>query len=382
MFIDTDTGKILYLDCAATRPTEPEVLRAMTEESSKFPGNPASMHRLGRAAASRLEDLRARFLDLLGCGGGGWKVVFTSGGTEADALALLGSIARFRGGDVVTTSLEHSAVLGCGPLLERMGGALIAVPGDRTGHLDPGRIAAALGRNARLLSVMHTNNEIGTIQPIAEIVREARLVNDKLWIHSDAVQALSHEDLTQWTPHVDLFSLSAHKIGGPRGCGALVFRQDRTPFFITGGGGQQEGVRSGTVDVAAIAGFVRALELEQEGGSRRVAELRDRLWAGIRSRIAGAERNGTAPFAPHILSVRLPGIGSEVVVRALSDRGVCVSAGSACRAGDKALSGTMKSLGISSGWGLVRFSLCRHTTAEQVDRAAALLADVIEDYAL
>ena len=354
----------------------------MMEVSARFPGNPASLHSLGRAAARRFEDLKVRFLELLGLSTGDWKVVFTSGGTEADALALVGTIVRRGGGNLVTDVLEHAAVLGCRPLLERMGGTVTVVPAQRSGRVSPERMAEAVGPDTVLLSVMHTNNEIGTIQDLSRIARLAKEKKNDLWVHSDAVQALGHADMAEIAAAVDLMSVSAHKIGGPRGCGALLYRRETEPSSLTGGGGQQEGLRSGTVDLPAVAGFVRALELERTGSKTSLVESRDLLWESVRARIDSVRRNGTGPFAPHILSLLVPGIGSEVLVRALSDRGVCVSAGSACRSGGKGLSGTMKSLAPPAGWGILRFSLCRHTTADQVVRAADLLSEVVEEFSI
>ncbi len=382
MQIETPRGRWLYLDCAATRPTEPEVLDAMAEEARRFPANPSSIHGAGRFAAERFEELRSRFLELLGLDAGHWRVVFTSGGTEADALALLGRLAVRGGGDVCTTTLEHSAVLGCRPMVERLGGHMVVVPCGRGGRVDPNKMADAVTPQTRVLSVMHTNNEIGTIFDVTEIARAVRRHVSDVTVHSDAVQALGHVGKGFAEMGLDMFSFSAHKIGGPKGCGALVYRRQVRLAPLMGGGGQQEGLRSGTLDLASVAGFVRALELEQIADMKAVSALRDHLWHRILEKIPTAKRNGEPPFAPHVLSVALPGIGSDVVVRALSDRGLAASAGSACSAGTGKRSAVLDALKIPQGWGMVRLSLCRHTTIEQVDEAADVIAEVWSEYGL
>ncbi len=382
MRISIHGREYLYLDAAATLPMGQAVAEAVAASSRRWPGNPSSIHDLGRQAAMALGEARERFLELLGLAGEQWRVVFTSGGTEADALAVLGTMAGRRG-RVVVSAVEHPAVLGCVSILGRWGVEVEQVPCGADGIVAPGRVAEVVGQDVRLVSVLAVQNEIGVLQDVPAIARAVRAQGASVLVHTDAVQALGHMDLGPVAEAVDLMSLSAHKIGGPRGCGALLVRRGVHLDPIIGGGGQQEGLRPGTEDLPSIHGFLRALEeaarwprdrfhrvgaVLREELDRHVPELR---FLGAADRLAG-----------HILAVAVPGIGSEVLVRALSQRGVCVSAGSACRTRAGRRSPVFGALGVPSSWGVVRFSWGPETSEEDVREAARLLGEVVAAYAI
>jgi cysteine desulfurase len=366
----------IYLDHAATTALRPEVVEAMRDAAADADYNPSSLHAEGRRARAALEAARRRVADALGAQRR--EITFTGGGTEANNEALFGAArAAQPGASFVSTAIEHHAVLGP---LERLGEEgfgvrLLAVASD--GRLDPAEFARALDRPVTLASVMYANNEIGTVQPIAELAAIAR--GRGTLFHTDAVQAPSWLPLDVRELGVDLLSLSAHKFGGPRGVGVLFVREGAAiaPFVL--GGGQEFGRRSGTENIVGAAGMARALELavaERAGASGRVAELRDSLERGIAAAVADVRVNGAgAERLANSLSVTFAGVEPAAALIALDLAGVAVSAGSACTSGTPQRSHVLEAIGVDAG--AIRFSLGPRTTQAEIERVLELLPPIV-----
>jgi cysteine desulfurase len=360
-----------YFDHNATTPIAPEVLETMVSCLGQVYGNASSIHHFGQAAKQRLEAARRQVASLIHASP--TEIVFTAGGTEADNLALLG-IARSSGGHVVTTAIEHPAVLMAVNQLEREGLAVTAVRVGASGIVNPDDIRRALRPDTALVSVMHANNELGTIQPIAEISRVAREAGIPL--HVDGVQAAGKLPVDVDALGVDLYSISGHKLYAPKGVGALYVRRGTKLHPILYGGHHERDRRPGTENVAGIAAFGHAAELAgarlaQE--SERLTALRDRLEAAVLDRIPGAGINGSRwNRIPNTSNLYFDGIDGEALVIALDLRGFAVSTGAACSSGAIAPSHVLTAIGLSAdrARASMRFSLGRSNTAEQVDALA------------
>ncbi|MFD9592682.1 cysteine desulfurase family protein [Kitasatospora sp. NPDC059973] len=363
-------AEIVYLDYNATAPLRPEALEA-TLAALKSVGNASSMHHFGRDAAARVVSARRQLADLLNCSPG--EIIFTSGATEANNLAL--RAARARGGVLVTTAVEHPAVLEAArAITEEEPGDLVVLPVDGDGVIDLGPLHEALSRrNVALVSVMLANNETGVLTdlaPIAKVAHEA----DAL-VHTDATQYVGRLSLNLAELDVDLLSLSAHKFGGPQGVGALFVRRGTSlphrPLLI--GGGHERGWRAGTLNVAGIAALGAAAEAARCGlplEAVRVSELRDKLEAGLIARVPGCQINAArVPRLPGVTSVTFPGVPADAVLAAMPH--VAASDGSACSSGAPGPSHVLLAMGRSRGDAdsTVRFSLGYATTAEDVDCA-------------
>jgi cysteine desulfurase len=373
----------IYLDNAATTPVRPEVVEAIVPLlGSGY--NPSSLHAEGRAARAAVDAARETVARVLGATPR--EIVFTGGGSEADVLAVVGA-ARARGdrrGHVVTTAIEHHAVLHAVEILERDGWRVTRLPVDENGLVDPDAFAAALRPETVLASVMLANNETGTIQSIARLAALAR--ERGVLFHTDAVQAAGWLPLGVDALGADLLSLSAHKFHGPKGVGVLYVRRETALEPLIVGGGQEHGLRAGTENVAGIAGFAAALALadaERPEAAPRVAALRDRLEAGILAAIPDARVNAAgAPRLPGHLSVAFAGAPSDALLIRLDLDGIAASAGSACAAGSLEPSHVVAALGVPEPYrnGVIRFSLSRANTAAEVDgvlaRLPALVASV------
>ncbi|MBV9718962.1 MAG: cysteine desulfurase [Candidatus Eremiobacteraeota bacterium] len=370
----------IYLDNAATTPLRTEVGEAMraVAEDSNF--NPSSLHAEGRRAAAVLDDARERVASLLRATRN--EIAFTSSGTEADNLALIGTARRAQpGAHLVTTAIEHHAVLGAMDRLRDEGFEITVLPVGASGRVDVDQFAAALRPSTVMASVMYANNEIGTVQPIAELARVARARG--VLFHSDAVQAPSWLALETDELHVDLLSLSAHKFGGPKGVGMLYTRRGTPLAPIIHGGGQEFGRRAGTPNVAGIAGLARALELavlERPEQTARVAGLRDRLERGIVA-IDDVQINGAGPRLPNIVNASFDGVESAALLIALDLAGIAVSAGSACASGSLQPSHVLAALGSDGRrhGGAIRFSLGTTTSESDIDRVLAILPAVLAE---
>ncbi len=364
----------VYLDYAATTPVDPAVAHAMAQclgADGAF-ANPSSAHAPGRAAAARIEQARAQVAELIGAQP--QEIVFTSGATESNNLALLG-VARAnadRGRHIVTSRIEHKAVLDPCKRLEKEGFRVSYVVPDGSGAIDPAAVRAALRGDTILVSIMHVNNEVGAIEDIAAIGATCR--DAGVAFHSDAAQSIGRMAVNVQRLPVDLLSLTAHKIYGPKGIGALYLRRGVRALVQpqTYGGGQEGALRPGTLPTHQIVGFGVAAELaaaRREADHERLAALRDRLWAGI-ERMGGVHLNGArAPRVPHILNVSFEGVEGESLFTALS--GLAVSTGSACSSAAGDPSYVLRALGRSTrlAESSLRFSLGRFTTAEEIEFA-------------
>jgi cysteine desulfurase len=376
----------VYLDHAATTPVRPEVREAMlpflTDEAF---GNPSSAHRFGRAARAALETARRRVAAALGAEPS--QVVFTSGGTEADNLAVVGAAlaARARGGAfrVAVSALEHKAVLEAAEAVEHLGGEMIVLPVDRTGNVDPEALEGALRRGVALVSVMWVNNETGVMPDVAGVA--ARCAAEGVPFHTDAVQAIGRVPCEFGTqPAVTLLTISGHKIGAPKGIGALVLRGHDTVEPLLHGGGQQRGVRPGTENVAGAVALGEAVTLavaEQERTAAATRALRDDLERRLAERIPDLHVNGQrAVRAPHISSVCVPGADAESLLVHLDMAGIACSSGSACSTGSVSVSHVLAALGVPPelALGSLRFSFWRTSTPADVDRVAEVLPGIVE----
>jgi cysteine desulfurase len=357
-----------YFDHNATTPVSPEVFEAMAPLMTQVFGNASSIHRFGQEARGELDRARRSVAAMLGAKAE--EIVFTSGGTEADNMAIFGA-----GGQVVTTTAEHPAVLQAAAQLP----ATTFVTVDGAGLIDADAVRAAIRPDTKLISVMHVNNELGTIQPIREIARVAH--DAGVLFHADGVQAAGKIAIDVAELGVDMYSVSAHKIYGPKGMGALYVRKGVDVRPLLHGGPHERKMRAGTENVAGAAGFGRAAEwvvAESAAESGRQESLRDRLEQGILSRVAGALVNSSgAVRVGNTSNIRFDGIDSEPLLIALDLKGFAVSSGSACSSGITQPSHVLAAIGLTreQARSSVRFSLGRSNTVEQVD---ALIDAVVE----
>lgn len=367
------SGPRSYLDHAASSPMRPSATEALLR-GSHVVGNPAALHGSARAARALLEDAREQLAEAVGAHPS--EVVFTSGGSEADSIALTAGSRRPGRRGVVVGATEHPAVATARLRLP----STDVLPCDRDGHPDLDALAERVGASTALVSVMSVNNETGTHIDLAPVVEQAHAVG--AWAHSDAVQALGHVPVDFADSGLDLMSLSAHKVGGPVGIGALVARREVELGTYGLGGGQERDVRSGTQPVALAAAFAAAAkqaaeELEVE--SARLAGLRDGLVERVRATITGAWVNGGERTSPAIVNITFDGTRADDVLMLLDQAGVDCSTGAACRAGVHQPSEVLLAMGRSLDTALasVRFSFGPSTTAEQVGSLASLLPDVV-----
>jgi cysteine desulfurase len=368
----------IYLDHAATTPVAPAVLEAMLPYFTDVSANAGSLHGPGQAARAAVDASRRRIAHALGARPA--EIVFTSGATEANNWALAGVAASRVSGHVVVSAIEHHAVLEPADALKRLGFELTVVPVDAQGRVDPDDVSSALRDDTILVSIMQANNEIGTIQPIADIARCAHARG--VPVHTDATQTFGAIDVDVDALGVDLLSASAHKRYGPKGVGLLYVRQGTSLAPLLRGGAHERGRRAGTENVPGIVGFSRAIEIALAGRdeeARRVSSLRDRLEAGALT-LGGARRNGgLAERLPGIASVSFAGCDSESLLMALDLRGIAASSGSACTAGSLEVSHVLKAVGLSKeeAAGTVRFSLGRHTSEADVEETLAALREIV-----
>lgn len=373
----------IYLDHAATTPVRPEVLEAMLPFFGPRFGNPSSLHRWGREARAALDEARERVAATLGAHPD--ELCFTSCGTEADNMALIGVWRSRRESGrnaAVATPIEHKAVLGALHEVAHEGGQERLLRMQHTGMLDDASFDEMVNEQAAVCSVMWVNNEIGVMQDIPELARRAHVRG--VTFHTDAVQAFGKVVIDANSTPFDLLSLSGHKIGAPKGIGALFIRRGTPMSPLMFGGSQDRGRRPGTENVAMAVGLARAAELtvaEREAECRRLADLRDRLEAALLERIPDAVIHGRgAPRAPHVTSISVPGTDSESLLMALDLRGVACSAGSACQSGSITPSHVLSALGIPAdvAGAAIRMSLGSMTTDACVARVSELFPTLVE----
>jgi cysteine desulfurase len=372
----------VYLDHNATTPLDPEVLAAMTPFLEEGFGNPSSLHAWGREARQALERARATIARALGTADKD-TVVFTSGGTEADNLALMGvALAQEeRGRHVILSSVEHHAVLNAAAHLGRQGFEVTRLGVDSQGLLDPDDVRRAIRPDTVLVSLMYGNNETGVLFPIASVGRICR--ERGVTFHIDAVQSFGKLPLDVETLCVDLLSLSGHKTHGPKGIGALFIRRGTRMQPLLHGGAQERSRRAGTENVAAAVGLARATELslqDQVGEARRMADLRDRLERGVMAALPGVLRNGhPTERLPHTTNLAFAGVEAESLILALDLAGIGASSGAACSSGSLEPSHVLAAMGLPRERVLssVRFSLGRTTTREEIEHVLEILPPVV-----
>ncbi len=375
------------MDNAATTPTRPEVVRAMMPYFTQSFANPSGIYELAQQSAAAVDMARRSVARTIGCRIS--ELVFTSGGTESDNAALKGVALALRnvGSHVITTSIEHHAVLHACHQLEQFGFDVTYLPVDEFGLVDPRDVAAAITERTTLVSVMLANNEIGSIQPLPEIsaavAREAAKIGRKIHLHTDAVQAVGSIPVNVRDLGVDLLSLSAHKFGGPKGIGALYVRRG-TPFEpLIMGGGQEREKRSGTENVPAIVGLGEAIRLadeERDAATQHLLRLRDRVTRGIERRIEGVKINGhPSRRLPNNVNVSFHQVEGEPILLGLDFAGICASSGSACSTASLEPSHVLTAIGLPAdlAQGSLRITLGRDNTHEEVDYLLDTLAGLV-----
>ena len=383
----TISERIIYMDHSATTPMRPEVLQAMLPHFTADFGNPSSIYTIGQEARKAVDDARERIARIIGARMS--EIVFTSGGTESDNAALKGAAFALRslGNHIITTAIEHHAVLHTCYQLEQFGFDVTYVPVDEYGIVDPQEIVDAITDQTILVSVMMANNEIGTIEPIAKITRmvkaEASRRNRTILMHTDAVQAAGFLDINARSLGVDLLSLSAHKIYGPKGVGLLYVKRG-TPFEEqNAGGGQERQRRSGTENVPGIVGFGEALHLaaaERAENAAHCLRLRDRLTQGIFETIDHVRLNGHPDYRlPNNVNISFEGVEGEPVLLGLDFTGVCASSGSACSSASLEPSHVLLAIGLTAemAQGSLRITLGRDNTDEDVDYLLSVLPEMV-----
>ncbi len=373
--------KRVYLDYAATTPTDPEVVRAMLPFFTDVFGNPSSIHACGQEAGAAVSEARTRVASLIGASDE--EIVFTSGGTEADNTALEGVAyaAEGRGNHIITSAIEHHAISETCRFLETRGFAVTVLPVDGSGLVDPDAVRRAITARTVLISVMHANNEIGTIEPIAEIGKIA--LEAGIPLHTDAVQTAGHIPLNVNELGVSLLSMSAHKLYGPKGVGALYVKKGTRLMPFMHGGGQERGRRSSTENVPGIVGFGKAAAMAAEHipqEARHLTQLRDRLINGILTGIDHTRLNGhPTRRLPNNVNISVDFIEGESMCLTLDLAGICSSTGSACSSGSVEASHVLLAIGLPhhQAHGSLRFSLGKWTTQEDVDQVIKALPPIV-----
>lgn len=375
-------GSRIYLDYSATTPVDPQVREAMRPYFEGAFGNPSAAHALGREAKATLEQARETVAGLLGTADKD-EVVFASSGTEADNLALAGTAFAYqeRGRHIITSAVEHAAILETCTALERGGFSVTYLPVNGHGVLDLEQLRRAIRPDTILVSLMHANNEVGVLFPLADI---GAITKERgVLFHTDAVQSFGKVPLDVRHCKIDLLSLSAHKIYGPKGVAALYVRRGVRLQSLLRGGGQERGRRAGTENVPAIVGLAEAARLmflEMPGEGERMGKLRDRFEAGVLARIEGVRVNAQkGPRLSHTSNLTFEGVEAQTLVVALDLEGIAVSAGSACHVGSLQPSHVLRAMGLSPEHveGSLRFSLGRFTREEDIDSVLAILPHLV-----
>ena len=373
----------IYLDHAATTPVAGEVLEAMLPYFSDCWGNASAVYATGREARRAVEDARKAVAAAIGAQP--QEICFTSGGSESDNTAICGTARALKkkGKHIITTAIEHHAVLNPCRQLRKEGFEVTFVMPDREGKIDPEEIRRAIRPDTILVSVMTANNEIGTIEPVGEIGRICK--EDGILFHSDAVQAVGSIPVHVQETGCDLLSLSAHKFYGPKGIGALYIREGTRLNPLIAGGEQERGLRAGTENVPGIAGLGKAIAMAGENEKQNAAHMRrmrDRLVKGIYSSVPGAALNGPEKDRlPNNCSFRFDGIDGEALLLRLDLAGIAASAGSACTAGSREVSHVLKAIGLTEAEARssLRLTTGIHTTEEETDETVKIIGEIVKD---
>ncbi|MFQ3619509.1 MAG: cysteine desulfurase family protein [Spirochaetales bacterium] len=373
----------LYLDWAATTPIHPEALKILTQVYEEIYGNPSSIHQWGVKARELLESSRARFAELLGASPN--QVVFTSGGSESNNLVFTSLLLKPKAHAIVPL-LEHASVYEPSRILERLGWEVTRIPSAGDGRIDPLQVISSLRKNTSFIALMWVNNETGALQPVADVIREARKVEQRpLHIHVDAVQGVGKFPLQFQQLGADSLSISAHKFRGPRGVGALLVKKPFPSLLV--GGGQERGIRPGTENVAGIAGMVKALEIavsNKEENFQKAQQVMDTLLLLLKKcrqckilpedRLLYPDR-----YSPYIVSIAFPPLPGEVLVRVLNEKGFGVSTGSACSSRKKRDTRVLEASGVSStlAFSSLRVSIGPTITEKEIQTFAQQLLEEV-----
>ncbi|MDE6911600.1 MAG: cysteine desulfurase [Lachnospiraceae bacterium] len=373
----------VYLDNSATTRCLPEVAALMTHIMCEEYGNPSSLHKKGVESEKYVRHAKEVIAKCLKVQEK--EILFTSGGTESDNIALIGgAYANYRAGrHIITTRIEHPAVLQTCAYLEEQGFEVTYLPVNAKGVISLADLEKAMTRNTILVSIMHTNNEVGSVQPVEQAGELIKRMNPNTLFHVDAVQGFGKFKIYPKRMNIDLLSVSAHKIHGPKGVGFLYINEKAKVRPIIYGGGQQKGMRSGTENVPGIAGMARAVEeifVDFDAKINYLYGLKERFIKGVRTidgiRINGPEgRDG----APHVVSVSIQGVRSEVMLHALGDKGIYVSAGSACSSNKPSVSATLKAIGVDKQFldATLRFSFSLYTSEAEIDYTVKCLGELV-----
>jgi cysteine desulfurase len=373
--------KQAYFDYAATTPVHPDVVKAMLPYFTEFFGNPSSIHQFGQQAKQAMETARENVAKLLGARPD--EIVFTSGGSEADNMALKGvALANeAKGKHIITSAIEHHAVLETAHFLEKRGFRVTYLPVDKYGTVDPQAVSDAISDDTILVSIMHANNEVGTIQPVAQIGAIAK--QRGVLFHTDAVQTVGHVPINLKAMNVDLLSASAHKLYGPKGVGILYVRKGTRLVSLIHGGEQERRRRASTENIPGIVGFGKAAEIamqEMTEEAEHLTALRDKLIDGLLSRINDIRLNGhPTQRLPNNVNVSVRYVEGESMLLNLDMEGIAASTGSACSSGTLEPSHVLLALGLSheEAHGSIRLSLGRYTTENDIDRVLEVLPRVV-----
>lgn len=371
----------IYLDNSATTAVNPNVVQLMNKIMLEEYANPSSRHKKGMEAERYLSEAAEKLASLLKCDKK--EILFTSGGTESDNMALIGTAManRRRGNHIITTAIEHPAILEAAAYLEREGFRVTYLPVDAFGCVSVDALSKALCPETILVSMMYVNNEVGAVEPVAEAAAMVKEYDSRIVFHTDAVQAFGRYRMIPKRENIDLMSASAHKFHGPKGVGLLYIKDKTRINPILFGGGQQKGMRPGTENVPGIAGMALAAQLCYEGLEEKTEYLYSlkEYFINKALTIEGTVLNGKRgrEGAPHIISISFEGIRSEVLLHALEEKGIYVSSGSACASNKPALSKTLKAMKIKETLmdSTLRFSLCAENTKEELDAAVDALRE-------
>ncbi len=374
--------KKIYLDYAATTPTDPEVVKAMLPYFTDRFGNPSSIHSFGQEGKAAIEEARGKIASFLGAKQE--EIIFTGCGTESDNFAIKGTAYanQNKGNHIITSSIEHPAVIKSCKFLEKMGFKITYLPVNKDGLIDPDDVKKAITDKTILISIMHANNEIGTIQPIAEIGKIAK--EKEISFHSDAVQTFGHLPINVDELNVDLFSMSGHKLCGPNGIGALYIGKGTRIVPFMHGGEQEKRRRASTENVPAIVGFGKAVEIARETmneEAKKLTVLRDKLIKGIFEKIEHVRLNGhPTKRLPNNVNVSIEFIEGESMLLNLDMEGIAVSTGSACSSSSLEASHVLLALGLSHelAHGSLRFTMGRFTEKKDIDDVLEVLPKIVK----
>ena len=373
----------IYLDNSATTAVHPDVVKLMSKIMLEDYGNPSSKHNKGVQAERYLNEAGETLASILKCDKK--ELLYTSGGTESDNMAFIGTALanKRRGNHIITTMIEHPAILETTVFLEKNGFEITYLPVDATGRVSLEALKEALRHETILVSIMYANNEVSIAEPIAEAASMVKEYNPEIIFHTDAVQAFGKYRIIPKRENIDLMSVSAHKLHGPKGVGFLYIKDKTRINPIIFGGGQQKGMRSGTENVPGIAGMALAAKLCYENFDEKIERLYElkEYFTDKVLEIPGTVFNGRRGHdgTPHVISISFENVRSEVLLHALEDKGIYVSSGSACSSNKPALSGTLKAIGVKNNLldSTIRFSLCTDNTKEELDEVITALNELV-----